>query len=346
MAKAGTKASTKAEAGKERPAIQTLPVVSFDLGNRVHAITDGEKLVSFPSYSMPVSARQDWDFSLPAFQEGESFRVDIPMDEDYVATYAVGKVAQSLSAHATFAGDKWAKVKENLFAALTAVGVNRQCEIRELRCMVPDDQDPHQVAPFKALQNKTFEFRVNSKEYSVKIGTVRIMAEGRPAWLRAKAEGRFLRPDLSNCVLDLGGGTAIFRVITPDGMIDRSRERVLKGGTSSLAAMIASEAGLEENEGGILDAIADGTFMVGVSNIRGPYQVCLPQWVDRIRGQVRNVTQPINSQYGQILLIGGSVPLYAPVVDGNKRYVIAPDPQFYSLWGLQGRVDKRDQGGE
>lgn len=313
------------------PGVQTVARVSFDLGNRCNAITDGVKTVSFPSYADRLSSRQDLDMSHVDFVEHRSFRVDIGAQ-----SFKVGKIAGILAARPTFAGQKWERVREFLFAGLAALGIETNAIINELRCSVPDDQDLTQVSPYQTLANQTHQFKVNGVEYTVRIDKVRVIAEGKTAWLRAIKEGLYKHPGHPlNGVLDLGGGTAIFRLIGIDGTIARDYEKVLKGGTSKLAADIASECQLLGAEGLIMDAIADGSFRVHAHDFRSAYDALVPHWVDTIRGEINTVCRPIEHLYAQILVVGGSAPIFEPFVRDKQRYIIAPNPQFFALEGLQ-----------
>lgn len=312
------------------PDLQILPVVSFDLGNRVNAVTDGAKTVAFPSYSDRLSSRQDLDFAQIDFKAGRSFRVDIGAQ-----AFKVGAIAGMLTARPTFSGDKWTKAREFLFAGLSALGIDTQAHIKELRCSVPDDQDTVQRSPFENLGGQTHQFKVNGTAYTVRIDRVRVIAEGKTAWLRAVKDGLLQYPQYLNGVLDLGGGTAIARLIAPDGTIARDYEKVLQGGTSQLAAEIAAECQLLGAEGQIMDAIADGSFAVHAVDFKAAYDALLPRWVAGIRGELNTAWRPIQSQYAQILVVGGSAPIFAPFVRDNPRYVLAPNPQFYGLEGMQ-----------
>jgi len=310
--------------------VQTVSVLSFDLGNRFNSLTDGSRTINFPSYSDRLSSRQDLDLTQKDFIDGVSFRVDIGAQ-----SFKVGKIAGALAARPTFTGEKWTKAKEFLFAGLSALDLESNAVIEELRCSVPDDQDLTQRTPFETLADKIHNFRVNGRDYNIRINRVRIVAEGKTAWLRAVKEGLFQYPHYLNGVLDLGGGTAIARLISPDGTIARDYEKVLKGGTSQLAAEIAAEVQLLGAEGQILDAIADGSFRVHAHDFKSAYDALLPRWVANIRGELNTAWRPIETQYAQILVVGGSAPIFAPYVAGNKRYIIAPNPQFFALEGLQ-----------
>jgi hypothetical protein len=327
-----SKTATKPQAGPSRSAnaeVFSIERISFDLGNRFNAITDGQKMVNFPSYCASLSSRQDLDFAGADFQARQSFRIDIG-----AMALKVGEIAGHLGGKPTFGGDKWLKVQPFLFAGLAALDIQRQTIIKELRCTVPDDQDVAQCTPFKRLTEQAWNFKVNGNEYTVHIERVKIAAEGKFAWYRALKDGLYQYPSYLNAVLDLGGGTAIARLFAPNGTIARDYELVLDGGTSALAARIASEVGLLGCEGQILDAISDGSFAVHAVNFRASYDALLPQWVEDIRSDINTRWKSIQNQYAQILVVGGSAPLFAPFVAENPRYIVAPNPQFYALEGM------------
>jgi len=182
-----SKTTTKPQAGQSRSAgaeILSIERISFDLGNRFNAITDGQKMVSFPSYCSGLSSRQDLDFGGADFQTRQSFRVDIG-----AVAFKVGAIAGQLGGKPTFGGNKWLKVQPFLFAGLASLGIQRQTTIKELRCTVPDDQDVAQCTPFKRLTEQALNFKVNGNEYTVHIEQVKIAAEGKFAWYRALKDG-------------------------------------------------------------------------------------------------------------------------------------------------------------
>ena len=311
--------------------LNEIPVVSFDLGNRKNAITDGTKIRSYPSYSDYTGLTQDFQgYTTEDFKAYKSFHVQIGAQE-----FNVGDVAGYFAAQPTFAGDKWLKVKEFLFAALHSLEIGTTSVIKELRCTVPNDQDHYQRSPFEVLANKTHQFKVNGIEYTVHIEKVTILAEGVCAWMRAVNENLLQYPDYLNGVLDLGGGTAIARLVAPNGMIYRDYELVLSQGTCALASNIAKGLRKQSVEGLIMDAIADGSFMVNSTPFKNLYDMLLPRWVADIRAEINKAWRPIENQYAQILVVGGSTPIFAPYVQDKPNYVIAPNPQFYALEGMQ-----------
>lgn len=327
-----TKAAPPGTGTKPTPdtGIQTIERISFDLGNRFNAITDGTTLLNWPSYCASLSSRQDLDYTTHDFKTGQSYRVDLG-----ASAFKVGAIAGQLGGKPTFGGDKWLKAQPFLFAGLAGLGISTQAHLKELRCTVPDDQDIAQCTPFKRLAGQTWNFKVNGRDYAVRIDHVKIAAEGKFAWYRAIKEGLYQYPTYLNAVLDLGGGTAIARLFAPNGTIARDYELVLDGGTSQLAAQIAAEVGLLGCEGQILDAIADGTFAVHAVGFKATYDALLPQWVDGIRSDINTRWKAIQNQYAQILVIGGSAPLFAPFVAQNPRYIVAPNPQYFALEGMQ-----------
>ena len=302
--------------------------ISFDLGNRFNAITDGKTIINFPSYSLRKSSRQDVDYSTNDFVNDLSFDVSFGGN-----SFLVGQIAGSFLAKPTFGGDKWKLVKQFFYAGVSGL-VPQDAVIENLLCTVPDDQDEDQRSPFLNLKG-VHNFTVNGREFNVTVKGVIVAAEGKFAWYRALKEGLYQYPKYLNGVLDLGGGTAIARLFHPDGTIVRDYDLVLDGATSALAAHIAVEVGLIKSEGQILDAIADGTFAVHAINFKTAYDAILPEWIDDIQTQMRTRWKEIHNQFAQILVIGGSAPIIAPFVQDNPRYVIAPNPQFYALEGLQ-----------
>lgn len=310
--------------------VTEIPVISFDLGNRKNAITDGKKVVAYPSYSDYTGLTQDFDYTKPDFIEGRSFHVEIGSQ-----SFNVGDVAGHFTAQPTFSGDKWLKVREFLFAALHALKIGNTSHIKELRCTIPDDQDPSQRSPFECLANTSHKFKVNGVDYVVRIDKVTLLAEGVCAWMRAINENLLLYPTYLNAVLDLGGGTAIARLIAPNGMIYRDYELVLTKGTCALASSISQALRKPGTEGLIMDGIADGSFMIHRTSFKSTYDVLLPRWVNDIRAEINKAWRPIENQYAQILVVGGSTPIFAPFVKDKPNYVIAPNPQFYALEGMQ-----------
>lgn len=315
----------------ESTRIIEIPVMSFDLGNRKNAATVGKGVIHYPSYAGIKKARQTVDVNSPSFVRNKSFLVEFGS-----CSYIVGQESAELLEHnPTYTGDKWKKVKEFLFASIHALNIGKTLHIKELRCSVPDDLDEAQCGPFRSMANKTHPFIVNGTEYKVRIDKVVVVAEGVFAWYRAIKENLLQYSGYVNGVLDLGGGTAIGRLINPNGTILRGREVVLDRGTYELANSIAGELRDSKlKESMIMDSIADGTFLVKGVNFKSVYDYILPTWVEGIRSDLNTAWKPLAGSYAQILVVGGSAPLFAPFVSDNPKYVIAPNPQFYGLEGM------------
>lgn len=322
--------------------MKELNTVSFDLGNRTNAITsDGKKIYCFPSVLKRLSSRQDIDYSSDDFRVGQSFIVEIGSFK-----YAVGSIAQDLLGKPTFGFEKWGLVKQFLFASIAALGQGKTLRIKELRCSIPDDQDPAQTSPFTGLSGKTHQFKVNGQDYTVHIGSVRLSPEGHFAAYKALKSGLLKYPGFQNCVVDLGGGTAIGRVfMISNGQLRilRDYEIVLEMGTSTLASTIASELGMNSVEGKILDAIAASVIhnnpkllTVHSTSFEGMLPQLEHEWCSGIRAEIRTKWKPIMPNIAQVLVIGGSAPLFQRNLSGGEtRYVFAPDPQFYNLQAMQ-----------
>ena len=311
-------------------AIQEIERISLDIGNRKIAVTDGQRLCSFPSYSKKRTVKQDLNFSNPSYAERKSFQICVG-----AVSYLVGSVAENLNATETFNGDKWKKAKEFFFASLRALEIAPNVHIKELFATVPDDQAEDQLEAIRGLQG-AHSFSINGEEYAVVVDEVNIVGEGKFAWVRAINEDFYEYPGFMNGVLDLGGGTAIARLFGPEGDINRELELIIEGGTARLATAIAQHIGEGENVGIVMNAIADGSYRTPVSDFSNLFEDFKSDWVAEIRGRMKNAWREVSSKYAQILVIGGSAPLWVEAAEEpDSRYVIPEDPQFYALEGMQ-----------
>ena len=203
-----TKIETKAETDKKVP--RTIPLMAFDLGNRfVKAGTPGN-LISYPSFQKIRDQYQDVD---PTKLPAKSWLIGGGAVE-----YIVGKLASDLQGIPSFKLDKWEIAPQLFYAAIVALGISGSAEVQELRVTTPDSQNRFQVSRLKALE-KAHRFSANGEEVTLKVGKVRIFDEGVPAWHHAVQKGVWQFPSAINGVLDLGGGTAIARLINSQGTV-------------------------------------------------------------------------------------------------------------------------------
>jgi TRAP-type mannitol/chloroaromatic compound transport system substrate-binding protein len=86
-----------------------------------------------------------------------------------------------------------------------------------------------------------------------------------------------------------------------------------------------------------MDAIADGSFQVGVSGTKFAhlFEKCRDAWIEEIRTALRTAWGQYFNQVGEILIIGGSAPLAKPIEEATKgRFKVAPNPQNISIMGM------------
>lgn len=203
-----TTATQKKSVPVQSEPAKTIPVFGFDLGNRWHKFGYGDSIHKIASYRAPLPAFQDIAPSyLPSgthLIEGESRTV--------VGSGAVGYGARPTYQNAD--GAKWHHAKAFLFAALAECNLFGDVSIKELRTVCPDSQSSEQVAALKSLKG-SHQSTVDGKPINLSIAKISIYDEGQPAWAIVVNSGLWHFPKALNGVLDLGGGTAIARLITP-----------------------------------------------------------------------------------------------------------------------------------
>ncbi|MEM7067139.1 MAG: hypothetical protein AAF572_28745 [Cyanobacteria bacterium P01_B01_bin.77] len=142
-------------------------------------------------------------------------------------------------------------------------------------------------------------------------------------------------------MLDLGGGTALGRIFTRTGSPIRSAEVKIPGTydlAKRIAAALQAKAEYSPDTSLIMDAIATGSYRIGQRlYFEGIYQQCRRQWIDEIRGALREAWAAHMEELGEVLVIGGSAELARDFVEStNGRFKIpqTPDPQHISLYGM------------
>ena len=190
-------------------------------------------------------------------------------------------------------------------------------------------------------------FARNGRPTVARINRVQIVEECRAAWRYATQNGGYRWPRMKNAVLDMGGGTALGRVFTSSGQPVRGAEVKLPGTydlAKRIAAALQSRSEYSPDTSLVMDAIADGTYCIGQRTpFEGVFQQCRRQWIDELRGALREAWAAHMAELGEVLVIGGSAPLARDFVDTtNGRFKIptSPSPQYISLFGmLEGRCE-------
>ena len=87
----------------------------------------------------------------------------------------------------------------------------------------------------------------------------------------------------------------------------------------------------------IMDAIANGSFLIGTSGISFAhlFEKCRGEWIEEIRAKLRVTWGFKFAEIGEVLIIGGSAPLAAPIEESTKgRFRVAPNSQEISIRGM------------
>jgi hypothetical protein len=186
----------------------------------------------------------------------------------------------------------------------------------------------------------TYYFRRNGETIHASVREVEPVDETRPAYRLACAKNLYKSLKYINGVLDLGGGTGIGRLYSPSGNLMRQAD-VIVPGTFQLAKKIDSALMPTTNQSQdlsqVMDAIADGSFQVGVSGAKFAhlFEKCREAWIEEIRASLRTAWSQYFDQVGEILIIGGSAPLAKPIEESTKgRFKVAPNPQTISIQGM------------
>ena len=123
-------------------------------------------------------------------------------------------------------------------------------------------------------------------------------------------------------------------------MLIREADVVLPGTyalAQKLAAALLPVLGQTPDLGLLMDAIAEGVYLYGTSgvNFAEQFRSVQQDWISEIRNKLKLAWNTHMSNLGEVLVVGGSAPLLAPLCDASKgRFKIAPQPQFFSLYGL------------
>jgi Actin like proteins N terminal domain len=305
---------------------QTRLTQVVDPGNRFTKWLEGKAPRSIPSY---IKQLADWE-------DGE------PDSHSYIATldgkrYAIGRLAQELGGKPAFEEGKADLAHLLVLPAIASNGC--PLRIENLVIPTPDIRNRAVIQQLKKLEN-TLDFTLNGVDQVISIRQVRTVDECRGAYLLAKAQKLWKFPAHTNGVIDFGGGTAIARLFTPSGVLIREADVVLPGTyalAQKLAAALLPVLGQTPDLGLLMDAIAEGVYLYGTSGVNFAEQFRSVQqgWINEIRNKLKLAWNSHMNNLGEVLVVGGSAPLLTPLCDASKgRFKIAPQPQFFSLYGL------------
>lgn len=304
---------------------------AFDGGNR------------FSKWFSPVNLTR----CLPScIKEIDSWQDAVP-DENTVVIdvdgvrYLVGQQAKDLKGIDVFTADKAELARILLFAAIEPTDTADNILIDTLAISTPDSRLTGAVSHLQRLSG-THSFLRNGRMLTARINRVEIVDECLSAWRYAWNHGGFAYA-CKNGVLDLGGGTALARIILPSGMIVRDADIKLPG-TADLARRVAAalkaKSEFQPDLGLIMDGIANQTFRAGQHGVpfAAIFEKARQSWLEEIRGQIKTQWASHLSEIGEVLVVGGSAELARPFVEasgGRFKIPVNPSPQLINLYGLQ-----------
>jgi hypothetical protein len=306
--------------------VQVKPIVVIDPGNRFVKWLDGQTPCVIPGYTKQLS---DWEDAEP---DPQSYVVSVNGHR-----YAIGKLAQDLGGKPAFEEGK-AELAHILVLPALAHPDGLPQRVEKLIIPTPDVRN-QSVTKLKEIES-TIEFSLNGVNQVVTVHQVKPIDECLSSFRLAKAKQLWKFPSQINGIIDFGGGTAIARLFSPNGVLIREADVVLPG-TFSLARKISAALlptlGNSANLGLLMDAIASNTLTYGTTGIdfSTHFQKEREKWVNEIRNELKISWHQYLPSIGEILLIGGSAPLAEPLVKSSKgRFKIAPQPQLFGLYGL------------
>lgn len=260
--------------------------------------------------------------------------------------WVVGSLAAELNGLPVFKTEKSDVMAQLALAAIEPKSTDSKpltLAINELRLCLPDDRDSSKVDSIRSSLRGFHQIERDGVEMAVKIRSVIIEPEGASAFKWCKAQGlfKYVRP---NGILDFGGGNSTAQLFSVSGMLLRESRLTLPG-TFALAQSIASDPcligveskGLSPKSELILDGIANGSYTYGSTgySFAGIFEPYRNNWINSIRNELRTRWSEWLPQLGEVVMIGGSAVLAAPLVEATKgRFKVAPDAAIATTRGM------------
>ena len=311
------------------------PLTALDAGNRTTQWLSPENTVkTIPSC---IKMLEDWEEAQP---DNKSILIEVLNNSgDMSERFIIGEEAQRQKGVSAFTGNKCEMARRLVYAALEPLPGTNTVIFDYLRVALPDARNAENVKLIKELAN-TYYFRRNGETIHASVREVEPVDETRPAYRLACAKNLYKSLKYINGVLDLGGGTGIGRLYSPSGNLMRQAD-VIVPGTFQLAKKIDSALMPTTNQSQdlsqVMDAIADGSFQVGVSGAKFAhlFEKCREAWIEEIRATLRTAWSQYFDQVGEILIIGGSAPLAKPIEEATRgRFKVAQNAQNISIMGM------------
>ncbi|NET09097.1 MAG: hypothetical protein F6K16_31215 [Symploca sp. SIO2B6] len=311
------------------------PIAALDAGNRTTQWIDPNgEVKTIPSF---VKILEAWEEAKP---DEHSVLVETFDKKGQFSTRLIlGAEAQILKGKPAFEFDKLELAKYLMFAALEPNPSQNTLIVECLRVALPDSRHRESVKRLGELAN-TYEFTRNGQRVYATVRNVQPIDETKSAYRFARTHGLFKSPKVINGILDLGGGTAIARLYSPSGSLLRELDLNIPG-TYDLArrinAALMPSTGQSTELSLIMDAITNQSFIIGTTDISfsSLFDKCRDAWLEEIRAKLRITWGSKFAEIGEVLIIGGSAPLAAPIEKAtNGRFRIAPEPQLLSIKGM------------
>jgi hypothetical protein len=311
------------------------PTAALDAGNRTTQWIDPKGNVrTIPSF---VKLLEPWEDAEPC---ENSVLIELFDKHGHSEIrFILGAEAQALGGKPAFEFDKIELAKYLMFATLEPNIGQATLIIECLRVALPDSRHKQNVKQLGELAN-TYEFTRNGERVYSTVRNVLPVDETKPAYRYARANNLFKSPKSINGVLDLGGGTAIARLYSPSGSVMRELDLNVPG-TYDLArrinAALMPSTGQTQDLSLIMDGVKNGTFAIANSGISFAhlFEKCRDAWLEEIRAKLRVTWGHKFSEIGEVLIVGGSAPLAAPIEEATKgRFRVAPNSQEISIRGM------------
>jgi hypothetical protein len=320
--------------------------IVLDAGNRFIKWLDPQGRVRcIPSY---VLATENWQ---EVTWDDESVVVEVDGKK-----YVIGKIAKELGGKAIFSESKtdWAWLLG--YVALEPNLGENTLTVEELVYFLPDTRHQQSVEGVKKIETfaSAKEFRRNGVDIVATVRRVIPTDETRGAYCYAIRNGLFNYPQLTNGVVNIGGGDISCHVYLPNlknperAIIDRDQDLNLKGkGTAYLAEKIAAAVapmiGERPSADWIMDGIADGSFTIAQTGtyFKPQFDAAQDVYCSELRGRIKTEWSRALATMGEVLVVGGSATLVKPIVDlfqGRWRIPAKENmdsfSQFIDIYGM------------
>jgi hypothetical protein len=187
-------------------------------------------------------------------------------------------------------------------------------------------------------------YKRNGQKVHYQVRSVQVMREGMGAYWKAKHSG-FIPGTGRTLVIDIGGGSWLYRVVNADGEV--IGENVFdRKGAYSLASQIALDERLKspiyQRYHGITPdpAVVMNGFALG--HTYGETGLSWAEWLpEYLDPWYRSILSTLKTECAshlpsvrRFLLTGGSALLIAPKVQGLQSFSVMPDPRFANVIGM------------